>query len=117
MELLGNHPNVMRRGLFFLSFVVSERTRLNACVFCVACVVRLVVSCVECCVQVISFVGAVTKGDYFALVTEYCPYGSMYDLFIAKKTDLRKPVRMRARAVCVMCACVVSCRVVVLRCC
>lgn len=42
--------------------------------------------------NVISFVGAVTKGDYFALVTEYCPYGSMYDLFIAKKTDLRKPV-------------------------
>ncbi|ELR15933.1 tyrosine kinase, putative [Acanthamoeba castellanii str. Neff] len=42
--------------------------------------------------EVISFVGAVTKGDYFALVTEYCPYGSMYDLFIAKKTDLRKPV-------------------------
>lgn len=25
--------------------------------------------------NVISFVGAVTKGDYFALVTEYCPYG------------------------------------------
>jgi len=42
--------------------------------------------------NVISFVGAVTKGDYFALVTEYCPYGSMYDLFIAKKFELKQQV-------------------------
>jgi serine/threonine protein kinase len=36
--------------------------------------------------NIISFLGACTEGEHFALVTEYCAYGSLYDLLISGKT-------------------------------
>lgn len=41
--------------------------------------------------NIVKFVGAITKGDEgasFALVTEFCPRGSLYDLLVKKKKKL-----------------------------
>ena len=51
--------------------------------------------------NVITFVGAITspssKGHllHFSLVTEYCPFGSLYDFLVVKKTKVPLIVLLR----------------------